>query len=85
MRGAVGPGPDIASPTYPEDEELDALAPDLQRLIDEQIDERQELPMRRHMDQRLSSMSHDIIHSLPEEQQERTARRMREEEAPTQG
>ena len=70
---------DIANPTYPEEKELDALAPNLKQLIVERMDEHPDPPMCKHIEQHLSNMAHDVIHSLPEEQQERTARRMREE------
>ena len=67
---------DLPGPNYPEDEELDALAPDLKRLIREQVDEHQDPQMCRHVEQYLSNMSHDVLHSLPAEQRERIVQRM---------
>ena len=67
---------DLPGPNYPEDGELDALAPDLKQLIRKKVDEHQEPQMCRHVEQYLASMSHDVLHSLPAEQRERIVQRM---------
>ena len=70
---------DETGPVYPEDGELDDLAPDLKRLVMEQADGERQPLLCRHLEAELSSMSHDIIERLPRGQRERIRRRMRGE------
>ena len=66
------------SPYFPDEAEMDRLAPSLKELIARRINQPPDPPVCRHMEHHLSDLAYDVIHSLPAEQREGLTQGMRE-------